>query len=375
MSDVGKNFTPTILVADDDQEVIESVKIALEGEDYEVISANTGAEALSEYKEKDVDIVVSDIKMPEMDGLELLKNVKDIAPSTKVIMMTAYASVDTAVEAMKEGASDYIRKPMDVKDIKTTILGSVENLEIEKFGEEASEIRRGRGEDKPYETFQSLVEKGKRGLFITENNPEEVKSSHDLGDDVDIVDLSSDEREEIELDELEDIIKSKISEYGNLVILIDALNIILDYNSIEGFKEFINRIEDNIIDKGSTLIISGDSEDIGELEQDELEYMASDMPARAISDSLANHIRRKVITQLFQQDEGVTFTTLSNEAGINDSPKLSFHLKKLEEKGLIEKDEERRYHLTKAGEDAFETLEKLRDIRGEGFGQITWIPR
>jgi len=374
MAKVGKNLTPTILVADDDQEVIESVKIALEGEEYEVISAGNGSEALSKFKENDVDIVVSDIKMPEMDGLELLKNVKELSPSTKVIMMTAYASVDTAVEAMKEGANDYIRKPMDAEDIKTTIMGSIENLEIEKFGEETSEIRRGRGEDKPYRTFERLVEKGKRGLFITKDDLDEVKDTHDFGDNVKVVDLSSEE-EGINLEDLEDTIDSEMSEYGNLVILIDVLNYILNYNSIEDFKKFINKIEDDIIDKSSTLIISGDSKDIDQLEQDELEYMASDMPARAISDSLANHIRRKVITRLSNKEEGITFTTLSNETGINDSPKLSFHLKKLEEKGLIEKDDERRYHLTSAGEDAFETLEKLRDIRGDGFGQITWIPR
>ncbi len=366
---------PKILVADDDQEVVDAVKMALESEDYEVLSANDGQEALEIFKEDEIDIVVSDIKMPEIDGLELLKKVKEISPSTKVIMMTAYASVDSAVEAMKEGASDYIRKPIEVIDIRTTILGSIENLEIEKFKEEASEIKRGVGEEDPHQTFENLLERGRQGVLLASEKPESFQVNSELSEKADFLSLLDEEDEVRSLKEIVEMIKTKMEEYGSLTILLDDIDYLLEENSIDDFEEFVNEIEDDIIDKNSTLIISANPDSLEEDYREELEYMASDMPARVISDSLANHIRRKVITQLSKQDEGVTFTTLSRETGINDSPKLSFHLKKLEEKGLIEKDDEKRYHLTEAGEDAFETLKKLREIRGEGFGQIAWIPQ
>ncbi len=374
-SGIETSFKPTILVVDDDETVVEAVEAALESKDYRVISANSGEEALKKFEESKVDIIVSDIKMPEINGLELLRKVKERKPSTRVIMMTAYASVDSAVEAMREGASDYIRKPIEVKDIRTTILGAVENLELEHFKEKTSKLVKGRGEEKPYQTFNELIKKGKKGLCISKNDYEEVRKSEGIDEDIDFVKLSEDETSPDDLNELEEIIRDKISDYGSLVILIDSLDYLLESNSLDEVKKFVNGLEKDIVGKNSTLIISGDPDEIDEEYQEELEYMASDMPARVISDSLSNHIRRKVITQLDKQDGGVTFTSLSKKTGIDDSPKLSFHLRKLESKGLIKKDEEKRYYLTEAGENAAETLEKLREIRGEGFGQVTWIPK
>ncbi len=370
--DIGQSFTPTILIVDDDETVIEAVQASLENENYNVISAGSGKEALEKFDENEVDIIVTDIRMPEVDGLELLKRVKDRSPATKVIMMTAYASVDSAVEAMREGASDYIRKPIEVKDIRTTILGAVENLELEQYKEKTNTIRKGRGEGKPYETFANLVERGKRGLCFFKTKPKNLKG---LEEKIELIKLSKEGIEPRNLDRIKETIQEKISQHGSLVILVDDLDYLLEYNSIDEIEKFINSLEKDIVGKNSTLIISGKMENIEEEYEDELEYMASDIPARIISDSLSNHIRRKVITELSKYENKASFTTLSKETGIDDSPKLSFHLKKLESAGLIEKDREKRYRLTEAGENAAETLEKLREVQGEGFGQITWIPK
>ena len=99
-----------ILFVDDDAGILEAAKTALELYGYDVITASSGEECLQ--KIGDADIVFLDIKMPGMNGIEVLKEIKKRNKDLPVIMITAYATVDTAIEAMKEGAFDYIRKPL-----------------------------------------------------------------------------------------------------------------------------------------------------------------------------------------------------------------------------------------------------------------------
>jgi len=106
----------TILVCDDEEGIRESLKLILE-KDYDVIFAETGDEAVKITKESPTDIVILDIKMPKKDGLETLKELKKINPSSKVIIATGYKSTDIAQEAIKLGAADYIVKPFDREKI------------------------------------------------------------------------------------------------------------------------------------------------------------------------------------------------------------------------------------------------------------------
>jgi len=105
-----------ILVCDDEEGIRESLKLILE-KDYDVIFAETGDEAIRKTKISPADIVIMDIKMPKKDGLETLKELKKISPSLKVIIATGYKSTDTAQEAIKLGASDYIVKPFDKENV------------------------------------------------------------------------------------------------------------------------------------------------------------------------------------------------------------------------------------------------------------------
>jgi DNA-binding NtrC family response regulator len=107
-----------ILVVDDEAPVREMIKKGLsQMGGYSVEVAQNGFEAMEKIEKDIFDLVLTDLKMPEMDGLELLKTVKGTRPEIMVIMMTAYGSVETAVEAMKIGANDYITKPVDFDDV------------------------------------------------------------------------------------------------------------------------------------------------------------------------------------------------------------------------------------------------------------------
>lgn len=115
-----------ILIVDDEKSLREFLSIMLKRDGYEVHSCQNGEEALAEYKKGKYNLVISDVNMPKMDGLELLKNLKEFDENVVVIMVTAYASVDTAVEAMKLGAYDYFTKPFNIEDIKLHIKRAME---------------------------------------------------------------------------------------------------------------------------------------------------------------------------------------------------------------------------------------------------------
>ena len=103
----------TILIVDDEKNYLLVLSEVLQDEGYEVLAAQGGHEALEIQKSSDLDLILTDMKMPAMDGIELLENIKALDPDLPVIMMTAHGTIDKAVEAMQKGAYSYILKPFD----------------------------------------------------------------------------------------------------------------------------------------------------------------------------------------------------------------------------------------------------------------------
>ncbi len=103
-----------ILIVDDDKEFCASMTDILEAKGYEVESENSGAQAIAKVKEKSFDVILMDIKMPAMNGVEAFKQIKKISPKTAVIMITAYSLEDLIKEALQEGAFGVLRKPLDI---------------------------------------------------------------------------------------------------------------------------------------------------------------------------------------------------------------------------------------------------------------------
>ncbi len=112
---------PNILVVDDEKDICMALKILLTKEGYTVKEAYNGEQAIERIRQENFDIVMTDIKMEKMDGFEVLKESQKISPETSVIMMTAFASVGSAVEAMRAGATDYITKPFINDEIRLTM--------------------------------------------------------------------------------------------------------------------------------------------------------------------------------------------------------------------------------------------------------------
>jgi two-component system response regulator PilR (NtrC family) len=121
-----------ILVADDEQSMREFLDIMLKKEGYKVSLASNGEEVTKLVENDLFDLVLLDIRMPKLDGISALKKIKANTPETIVIMITAYASADTAIKAMKEGAYDYITKPFKVDEIKLIIKNALEKKNLQK---------------------------------------------------------------------------------------------------------------------------------------------------------------------------------------------------------------------------------------------------
>ncbi len=121
-----------ILVIDDEQSMRDFLAIMLKKEGHEVMTAENGVDALKAVQSEIFDLIITDVKMPGLDGIGLLKAIKEVSSDTIVIMITAFATAETAVEAMKLGAYDYIMKPFKIDEIKLVIQKALEKRFLRK---------------------------------------------------------------------------------------------------------------------------------------------------------------------------------------------------------------------------------------------------
>ena len=119
-----------ILIVDDEEIVIRSCKRILAGRDFQVDAASNGLEALAKIQEDDYDMLILDIKMPKMNGIEVLQQVKEAHPDIDVIMITGLNQIDTAVKAMKLGAFDYLPKPFDPEELEIVVARAFERRQL-----------------------------------------------------------------------------------------------------------------------------------------------------------------------------------------------------------------------------------------------------
>jgi two-component system response regulator AtoC len=121
---------PSILIVDDDEVMQETLSDVLKKRGYEIFSVGSGNGALSTVKKNVIDLILLDMRLPDIDGLEVLKRIKEFDTEILVIMMTAYSDVQTAVSAMKSGAYDYINKPFELEELKLLIEKGLETKSL-----------------------------------------------------------------------------------------------------------------------------------------------------------------------------------------------------------------------------------------------------
>lgn len=126
------NISYTVMVVDDEDSVRKLLSVVLTREGYQVVCVESGQEALNKFQTVRPDLVIMDIRMPNIDGITAFKEMKRICQNVTVILMTAYAAVETAVEAIKLGAFDYLIKPFDIEEVKLLTNRAIELQKMSK---------------------------------------------------------------------------------------------------------------------------------------------------------------------------------------------------------------------------------------------------
>jgi DNA-binding NtrC family response regulator len=127
---------PRVLIVDDEEEFVETLSERLTIRDYDVTTSLSGEDAIEKLKHYNFDVVILDVAMPGMNGIEALRNIKGIKPLIEVIMLTGHATVSSAVDGMKLGAFDYLLKPCETKELVAKI-----NAAVERKSEQEERIR------------------------------------------------------------------------------------------------------------------------------------------------------------------------------------------------------------------------------------------
>ncbi|MEJ2285885.1 MAG: response regulator, partial [Desulfobacterales bacterium] len=121
-----------ILVADDEASHRQMIEAVLAAEGYEVAQAEDGHAAIAAVEDRFYDLVIMDVRMPNVDGIQALQKIKQISPDIPVIIMTAYASVGSAVDALKSEAYDYLIKPLDIDELKILVAKALRHHQLEQ---------------------------------------------------------------------------------------------------------------------------------------------------------------------------------------------------------------------------------------------------
>jgi len=130
MPNVGQGMQGSILIAEDEDGVRDSLTQVLQEEGYDVVATADGTAAMAALDTREFDVVISDLRMPGADGLAVLRHAREITPQTLVLLMTAHATVDTAVEALRGGAQDYLLKPIIFDDVLHKIHSLMEHRQL-----------------------------------------------------------------------------------------------------------------------------------------------------------------------------------------------------------------------------------------------------
>lgn len=167
----------TILIVDDEKNYLVVLEALLGPEGYETVTADNAEEGLRLIRESDLDLVITDMKMPKMSGLELLEASKELKPDLPVIIMTAYGTIEMAVEAMKKQAYDYITKPFKNEELKLTVKKALHNYRLIQENRLLSEALSDRysygniiGKSKPMLKIYDMIRKvgpSKASVLIT----------------------------------------------------------------------------------------------------------------------------------------------------------------------------------------------------------------
>ncbi|MBI5182136.1 MAG: sigma-54-dependent Fis family transcriptional regulator, partial [Nitrospirae bacterium] len=142
---------PKILLVDDDKNILEVLKMRLESKGYSITTAENGSEAVEKIMKERFNLIISDLRMSVMNGMELMQEIMNIDPDLPIIILTAHGTIENAVEAMQKGAYSYITKPFDDENLLLHIKNALEKQRL------TSEIKSLKGILKEKYSFENII--------------------------------------------------------------------------------------------------------------------------------------------------------------------------------------------------------------------------
>jgi CheY-like chemotaxis protein/DNA-binding transcriptional ArsR family regulator len=321
-----------LLVVDDDKVFREELGELLRDDGHSVTAEGSVAKAIKALEAVEFDVVLTDLKMPRTSGLELLREVRSRWPRTLVVMITGFATIETALEAMKAGAFDYVRKPFRIDQVRETLRLADQEREFE--------APRGSARD-PITEAQSLAADGRHEvLFLGDPAPAEEPHLHPAP-------LAPED-----LVGIADRCATFLADHPNGAVVIAGAERLVAVHRLEDVEALFGRLRQALAGHGP-LRVAFNPRRLPAAVATALAGSVAPEGTHSTLEALANPIRREVLRRL---SEGpAAFGEVMRAAGLDDSPKLAFHLRKLVEVGLLRHDGEV-YRLSPRGEAAVRLL-------------------
>ncbi len=149
---------PEMLIVDDEPRLLRVLRLGLPGHGFNVLTASNGQEALKVLFDKHIDVVVTDVRMPVMDGVELIYEMERLGVRLPVVVTTAHADVDTAVKTLKHGACDYIRKPFSVDELVQSVRNAMQKVSTDQASVKVDFDLQSQIDTKERETIQKALQ-------------------------------------------------------------------------------------------------------------------------------------------------------------------------------------------------------------------------
>jgi CheY-like chemotaxis protein len=338
-----------LLIVDDDPVFRQELGDLLEG-DHRVTTAASAAKALEALEQEDFDVVFTDLKMPRQSGLELLREIRRKWPTTLVVLVTGFATVETAVEAMKDGAFDYIRKPFQLAQVHTTLDRAREEFRFrgDRDGAQSPDATARRWAERAGLPVLHLTTRALRprpGITVIAPDPEQPVRI----------------REQLD---------AYFADHPQAGVILEGADELFAHHRRADVLEFLTALRKRMEGRGP-LLVTFDADALSVDDANDIRAAVAAPRTRSTLDALSNPIRRAVLRRAAR---GVcSFSDAMHAAALDDSPKLSFHLHKLVEEGLLSHTGEE-YRITPVGEESVRLLEKLDAMTPGGATESSAAP-
>ncbi len=281
--------------------------------------------ALEALAEEEFDVVLTDLKMPRHGGLELLREVRAHWPRTLVVIVTGFASVETALDAMKNGAFDYVRKPFRIDQVRDTLRLAAQERQFEAVREPMRD---------PIRDATALAAAGRYEVLLL-GEARVPDTPHLTVLPFDPADPSG----------LEARVDEFVGGHPNAAVVVSGVERLLEHHRLEDIVALLDRLRSRLAGHGP-LRVGFHPRRVPPTAAVAIGAVVASEETHGTLEALANPIRRKILQRLVEGP--ASFGEAMRAAGLDDSPKMAFHLRKLVEAGLLHHEDET-YRLTARG--------------------------